>query len=173
MKTSGTLLLLVALICGMAVFAGPARSQNAQQAPPASNPGNAPANNMDIVRQQIQADKKSFVAQNMQLTQSEATAFWPLYDSLQKGLVALGDRLAADAQEYAANYQTLSDATAKRLTQDFLAVQIQRVQLLQSYMPKFEAVLPEKKVARYYQLENKAYAIVNFDAMKQIPLVKY
>jgi len=172
MKQSGVLLLVVALICGTAVFVGPARSQNAQQTPPANNAGNAPANNMDIVRQQIQADKKSFVAQNMQLTQSEANAFWPVYDALQKGLVALGDRVAADVNEYAANYQTLSDPTAKKLTEDYLAIQSDRVNLLRSYLPKFRAVLSEKKVARYYQLENKAYAIVLYDAMKQIPLVK-
>jgi len=75
-------------------------------------------------------------------------------------------------QEYAANYQNVSDATARKLTEDYLAAQADRVKLLQSHLPKFRAVLPEKKVARYYQLENKAYAIVLFDLMKQIPLVK-
>jgi hypothetical protein len=33
-------------------------------------------------------------------------------------------------------------------------------------------VLSEKKVARYYQLENKAYAVVLYDAARQIPLAK-
>jgi len=168
MKAIGAVFVVVALTIGITLFVGPALSQNT--AP--SGSGSTPANNMDIMRQKIQADKKAFIAQNMQLTQAEANAFWPVYDQLQKGLVGLGDRLAADVQEYAANYQSLSDATAKKLTEDYLAIQGDRVKLLQSYLPKFRAVLPEKKVARYYQLENKAYAIVLYDLMRQIPLVK-
>ena len=171
MRRTATLLLVAGLTFGAAIFSGPARSQNTQ-APP-TKPANAPANNMDIVRNQIQADKKSFVAQNMQLTQAEAGAFWPVYDALQKELGALGDRVQSDIEQYAANYNSLSDAQAKSITQDVLAAQFQRAQLLVSYIPKFEAVLPEKKVSRYYQLENKANAIVMFDLMKQIPLVKY
>jgi hypothetical protein len=171
MMRSGSLLLAAAMLCGLAAFAGPARSQNTQTPPP--NPANTPANNMDIVRQQIAADKKSFVAQNMQLTQAEAAAFWPVYDALQKDLSALGDRAQNDVEQYAANYKTLTDAQAASITQDYLATQVQRAQLLVSYLPKFQAVLPQKKVSRYYQLENKAYAIVMYDLVKQIPLVKY
>jgi hypothetical protein len=170
MKRIGPLLLAVALLCGLAVFAGPARSQNTQTPP---NPANAPANNMDIIRKQIAADKKSFVAQNMQLTQAEAAAFWPIYDALQKDLSALGDRAQNDIEQYAANYNALTDAQAESITQDYLATQVQRAQLLVSYLPKFQAVIPQKKVSRYYQLENKAYAIVMYDLVKQIPLVKY
>ena len=127
---------------------------------------------MDIVRQQIKADKKAFVAKNMQLTQAEATAFWPVYDAFQKELGALGDRSVRLVREYASNYQNLSDATAKQLTEEYLTIERDRVALLQSYLPKFRAVLPEKKVARYYQLENKAYVVVMYSAVRQIPLVK-
>jgi hypothetical protein len=39
------------------------------------------------------------------------------------------------------------------------------------FLPKFRKVLPEKKVARYYQLENKINAVVEYELAKQIPLV--
>jgi len=141
----------------------PALSQSSQS---------PPADNMDIVRQQIKADKKAFVAKNMQLTQAEANQFWPVYDAFQTELGALGDRTVRLVREYRDNYQNLSDATAKQLTEDYLAIERDRVALLQSYLPKFRSVLPEKKVARYYQLENKASAIINYNAARQIPLAK-
>lgn len=155
-----SLLLTVGLITAMALSIVPALSQS------------PPADNMEIVRQKIQADKKAFIAKNMQLTQAEATAFWPVYDAFQTALGALSDRTIRLVREYASNYQSLSDATAKQLTEDYLAIQRDRVALLQSYLPKFKSVLPEKKVARYYQLENKAYAVILYDAARQIPLVK-
>jgi len=33
-------------------------------------------------------------------------------------------------------------------------------------------VLPEKKVARYYQLENKIQAVLTYELAKNIPLVE-
>lgn len=159
-RDRGMLVLIGALIAGMTVSAVPARSQN------------TPANNMEIVREKIRADKKLFVSQNMQLTESESKVFWPVYDDLQKALGNLNDRAIGLIQEYANNYQSLSDATAKKLTEDYLTLQGDRVKLLQSYLPKFRSVLPEKKVARYYQLENKMYAVVLYDLARQIPLAK-
>jgi hypothetical protein len=46
------------------------------------------------------------------------------------------------------------------------------LKLRQSYLPKFRKVLSEKKVARYYQLENKVEAVIEYDIAKQIPLMK-
>jgi len=158
-----SLLLAVALMTALAASIVPALSQSSQS---------PPADNMDIVRQQIKVDKKAFVAKNMQLTQAEATAFWPVYDAFQKELGALGDRSVRLIREYASNYQNLSDASANQLTEEYLTIERYRVALLQSYLPKFRAVLSEKKVARYYQLENKANVVVMYSAVRQIPLAK-
>ena len=40
-----------------------------------------PADNMEIVKEKIRTDKKLFVATNMQFTESEASAFWPVCES--------------------------------------------------------------------------------------------
>jgi len=45
-----------------------------------------PADNMEIVKEKIRTDKKLFVATNMQLTESEANAFWPVYEAYQAEL---------------------------------------------------------------------------------------
>ena len=40
-----------------------------------------PADNMQILRDKIKADKKLVVAANMKLTESEAKGFWPVYEA--------------------------------------------------------------------------------------------
>ena len=131
-----------------------------------------PADNMQIVRDKIKADKKLFVAEAMSLTESEAKAFWPVYDNYQKDLIKLNDRAIRMIQNYAKNYQSMTNEAAKKLTDEFLAIRGEQQELMVSYLPQFRKVLPDIKVARYYQLENKISAVVNYDLAMNIPLVQ-
>ena len=44
--------------------------------------------------------------------------------------------------------------------------------LRQAYLPKFRKVLPETKVVRYYQIENKIQAALFYELAANIPLMK-
>jgi hypothetical protein len=138
----------------------------------AAQQGDAQSDNMQIVREKIQADKKLLVAANMNLTENEAKAFWPVYDSYQKDIIKLNDRTLANISDYAANVDKMSDDMAKKIVKEHLAIEGDRQKLRQSYLSKFAKALPYKKVMRYYQLENKISAIVTYDAAKKIPLVE-
>jgi len=141
----------------------------------ASVPGSAqekPADNMQLVLEKIRADKKLLVAENMQLTEAEAQAFWPVYGAYQDELFLLRARTAKLITEYAAAYDQMSDATAKKLLDEYLTIEKLGLRLRQAYLPKFRAVLPEVKVARYYQIENKIYAALLYELGAKIPLAK-
>ncbi|HSD50197.1 MAG TPA: hypothetical protein VLG48_02230 [Candidatus Methylomirabilis sp.] len=150
-------LLVVALV---AVIAVPALAQD------------KPADTMQIVREKIQADKKLLVATNMALTEKEAQAFWPVYESFQKDLGLLNGRMLVLIQDFAKSYQGMTDEAAKKLVGEYLAIEGDRVKLKQSYLPKLRRSLPEKKVARYLQIENKIEAVIRYEVADQIPLVK-
>ncbi len=130
-----------------------------------------PADNMDIVREKIRADKKLLVAQNMQLTEDEARAFWPVYEDYQNELFLLQSRSIKLIKDFDAVYENMTDADAKRLLDEYLTIEGLRQKVRLAYLPKFREVLPEKKVARYYQIENKIYAVVNYELARGIPLI--
>jgi len=130
-----------------------------------------PADNMQLVREKIQTDKKLFIAENMKLMESEAKVFWPVYEDYQKELDKLVDKTVKLIENYATNYQTMTEEAAKELINGYLAIETERVTLMKSFLPKLRKVLPEKKVARYYQLENKINAVVKYGLARQIPLV--
>jgi hypothetical protein len=131
-----------------------------------------PADNMDLVKEKIRTDKKLFIATNMQLTESEAKAFWPVYETYQAELGKLRGREIKLIEEFAANYETMSDDVAKNLLDDSLAIDSDHQKLRQSYLLKIRGVLPDKKVARYYQLESKIDAVLEYEMAKRIPLVQ-
>jgi len=131
-----------------------------------------PADNMQILMEKLKADKKLLVAENMDLTEKEAKAFWPIYESYQKDLEKINQRLGKLINDYAANYQSMSDDAADKLSTEFIGIEVDRTKLMQAYQPKLKKALPAKKVARYLQLENKIRAVINFQLAANIPLVK-
>src|SRR5437764_13219407 len=76
-----------------------------------------PADNMQILRDKIKADKKLVVATNMELTESEAKDFWPIYDAYQKDLRKINQRIAKLLESYADDFRgkSLTDDKAKKL----------------------------------------------------------
>jgi hypothetical protein len=129
---------------------------------------------MQILRDKIKADKKLVVASNMQLTESEAKAFWPVYEQYQKDLLAINQRIAKLIEDYAADYRgnTLTDEKAMKLVNEYVAIEKAEAGLKESYVPKLSKVLPAKKVARYIQIENKIRALVKYELAGGIPLVQ-
>ena len=130
------------------------------------------ADNMEIVKEKIRTDKKLLVATNMQLTEPEANAFWPVYEAYQAELDKLRDREVMLIEKFAASYETMSDDAAKNLLEDSLSIDIDHQKLRQSYLAKFRGVLSDTKVARYYQLESKIDAVMEYELAKRIPLVR-
>jgi len=129
---------------------------------------------MEILRDKLKADKKLLVATNMELTESEAKNFWPVYEDYQKELQKINQRLVKLLNDYAADYKTnsVSDEKAKKLTDEYVSLQQAEANLTTSFVPKLNEALPPKKVARYLQIENKIRAVIKYDLASTVPLVQ-
>lgn len=131
-----------------------------------------PIYDMMKMQEEIQINKRQFIAKNMQLTSTEAEKFWPLYDSYEKDFERLNVRSSKLIEEYAASFQSLSDEQARRLLIDYLVVERDRQKTREYYVGKFRSAISPKQVLRFYQLENKIQALVNYDLASKIPLAK-
>jgi hypothetical protein len=108
----------------------------------------------------------------MQLTEAEAKAFWPVYDQYQDELFLLRTRTAKLIKDFSDAYEKMANETAKKLMDEYMTIETLGPKLRQAYLPKFRKVLPEVKVVRYYQIENKINAVLIYELAKNIPLVK-
>jgi hypothetical protein len=131
-----------------------------------------PATDMNTVRQELRAHKKDLVAKNLQLTETEAKAFWPVYEKYQTEMKDIGDRMVKLVENYGLTHKVMTNDTASKLLDKYMKIQSDRVKLQEKYLPKFEKALPITKVARYYQIENKFRAAVDYDVTSQIPLME-
>jgi len=161
-KALWTLFIVTALMVAVATFPTPALTQGTS------------TDNMQILREKIKADKKLLVAANMDLTESEAKGFWPVYEEYQKDLTAINQRIGKLIESYAADYRanTLTDEKAKKLIDELVAIEQAETGLKTSSVPKLRKVLPEKKVACYLQIENKIRAVVKYELAGAVPLLQ-
>jgi hypothetical protein len=158
-RTTCSAVLLVGVLEGMTI---PAWSQD------------KPANNMEIVHEKLKADKKLIVSKYMELTESEAKNFWPVYEEYQADLQKIDQRLLSLLQSYAADYRnkSLTDEKAQKLLDEWIAIENDDAKRRGSFVPKVMKALPAKKAARYLQIENEYRILLKYDLATTVPLVQ-
>ena len=131
-------------------------------------------NKLEITDETLKADKKLIVAKYMELTESEAKTFWPVYEEYQKDLQKLNERLRSLLQSYATEYQSnsLSDDKAKKLLDEWIALDKDEASHRKIYAAKVLKVLPAKKAARYVQIENEFRVLLKYHLAATVPLVQ-
>ena len=126
---------------------------------------------MSILLDTIRANRKAFVAVNLDLSAEEAKGFWPLYDKYQGELTPISDKVLKLVDEYVDHFSDLKDDRAAELMKDYLAADAERIKVRQSYLPEFSKVVSGRTVARFYQLENKMDAVLRYELAKTIPVI--
>ena len=139
----------------------------AQQATPAVSD-----DYIQLVRKDLRSDKKSLVAANMSLTESEATKFWPVYDQYATDLTKINDNKLVVIKEYAAKYDNLSSEEAQALVRKWNEADDAVIQLRLKYLPKFQDALHSKKTARFFQLDRRIGLVLDLQLASEIPLVE-
>jgi len=137
-----------------------------------------PASNMEILRQKIKADKKLLVAVNMDLTESEAKGFWPVYDAYQRDVEVADRRRAVVVEAIVVMDKPLTNLYAKTLANELIAADEQELKARRTLHNRLikplpgRAIMSPAKAARYLQLESKIRAMKAYDIATTIPLVK-
>ena len=142
-------------------------------------PGNSPAgaqntvNDRDIemLRKDLRAQRKQITAQNMNLTSDEATKFWPIFEQYRQEAIKANDDRWALIKDYAANYNTMTDAQAQDYMNRATSIEQQLLTLRMKYVPQFEKVISPKKTALWYQIDRRIDLLINLQFSSLIPMV--
>ena len=136
-------------------------------------PVTAQADEIELTRSIIETQRQAIIAKNMELTEPEAVEFWPAFRSYRGELAGLGDRTIAMIKGYADSFNadSMTDEKADVLIKEYFSIEEAKLKLQKRWWKKFGKILPTRKAARYYQLENKLDAVVDVDLAGQIPLI--
>ena len=127
---------------------------------------------LDLKKKIMFDQKRLVVMENMEFTEEEAAAFWPVYDKHQEELFQINQRGAKLILAYASVYQTLTDEQAVKLVDEYYDIQDDRLAVMKKMAVDVGKVLPGKKAFRYLQVEAKLSAIGRYELAKEIPLAR-
>ena len=116
--------------------------------------------------------KRELIVKYMQLTVQESEAFWPIYNDYQKAFRRVADRMIKLIKAFAKEHENLSDEKAEAMLDEYFLIEEEKLSIKKSYLNKFRAVLPPKKVLWYYQLENKIEVGFLYEVASGVPFVK-
>ena len=129
---------------------------------------------LETSRIELQAQKKLKIAKNLPLTNDESEPFWTLYNDYQNDMSKITKQSFDLIRKYSDEYErnSISNQSAENMIAEFFRIEHREIQLKESYLPKFQAVLPTKKVFLFYQLDNKIDTLIRCDIAKKLPLIK-
>jgi hypothetical protein len=127
---------------------------------------------VQLLRADLKASKRALIKESMQLDESQASAFWPLYNQYDVEQSKLGDQKLALIQEYGHDFLTMTDAKADQLGHRALELEDQRQALRKKYYELFKKTLPTVLVVRFFQLDNQIQLVVDLQIAANLPIIE-
>jgi Spy/CpxP family protein refolding chaperone len=149
-----------------------AQAMDAQAPPPDGARRVISPQEIELLRKDIRSQKKQLIAQNLKLTDSDATKFWPIYDRYTAELVKINDKKYAAIQEYADHYGTLSDQQALSLMKQWEEVDVAAAQLRAKYLPNVTEAIGGKNAATFAQIDRRLTLMIELQLSSKIPLLQ-
>jgi hypothetical protein len=125
-----------------------------------------------IILKQVMTDKRAVFAQNLQLTEAESRAFWPIYDEYEGKAKKLNDEFLQLVDDYAAKFGSINDADAAAMLKTKMRIEKDREALKQAYTKKVAKALPPVKALRYAQIETRLDNMLRSEVYGLIPLAQ-
>ena len=164
---------LLAMMGAAWMLSGAAATASAQAtAPQESHPHVISSQDLDLLRKDLRSKRKQLIAANLQLTDEEATKFWPVYDQYVAELIAINDKKFGLIQQYADNWGKMTNEQSLSFTRQWLDADIATAQLRQKYVPIVSKVLDGKKSATFFQLDRRIAMMIELQVSSQMPLVQ-
>ena len=178
--------LAVSVPLALAIVAG-ASAQTAKPSAPAAKPSTpAPAAKpaaadsrdvnlrayVELLRSDVRSQKVAILTEMMDFTEQEDAKFWPIYREYDVELSKINDDRVTLIQEYAKNYDQMTEAVADRLARGALDLEARRNAVKLKYYDRFKTATSAKTAARFLQVENQLLMIIDLQIASALPVVK-
>jgi hypothetical protein len=168
---TGVAVTLLGLILAPAALAQAPASPSPSTVAPSASPTST-RTDLTLTRASIQAQRQAIVATAMDLDDKQTAEFWPVYRAYRVEINKVNDRLQTILTTYLEHYPDVPDPVARQLIDESLRIEQARQDVRSAFLPRFRQVLPDRKVARFLQVEHRLDTIVNAELAERVPLVE-
>jgi hypothetical protein len=126
----------------------------------------------DLVRKDLRAEKRTLIAESVDLTPEQTLTFWAVYDRYEQEFAALWDLRLANTKKYADHYEHMTDRIAEELAKTMLDNDSRLVALRSKYYAQFKAAVGPRLAARFLHVEGALDRLVELQLLAQLPLLR-
>jgi hypothetical protein len=126
---------------------------------------------LELLRSDIQTEKKEIIAATLNFTDEEASKFWPIYREYELELAKLGDARLALIKDYAKHYENMTDVKAKELAKESFRIEENTTKLRKKYYGKIEKALSSIQAVRFAQLDRRIGMLLDLQISSEIPIM--
>jgi hypothetical protein len=132
---------IISVLLALALVAGMVKAQDKQE-----------KKNGHDWRERVRAEQVAFITNELDLSESEAQAFWPVYNDIQK---QRREAFKAVGQAFAALQEGAEEKDAAKLLDQYLAAKKAGEKIEAEAVARYKKVLPVSKVAKLILAEEK------------------
>ena len=108
----------------------------------------------------------------MALDSDQAAKFWPIYKEYEAELDKVNDIRVANIQQYAKDYDNMTDTEADDLIHKAMDYHKQRSDLLAKYYERMKGELGAVTAARFVQVENQLLLLIDLEINAKLPVAQ-
>lgn len=125
---------------------------------------------LQLLRQDLRSQKQKLIAQNLPMTESEATKFWAVYNRYSDEQRPINEEKLQLVRRYGEQWQNMTNDEALIYIRRWLELDDQAHQLRSKYVVPMSEVLPGKKAATFFQLDRRISMMLDLQLASQLPL---
>jgi hypothetical protein len=161
---------VIALLLAFGAFSGLAYAEApVTNAAPALASGEQ--DTLSLLRAGLRMDHREFVKASLALNDDEAKKFWTLYNQYEADMIKVHDRKWQVIQDYADNYDDVSEDKAAELVKNMFDVRQARTDVMKTYYKKVVKALSNRLAMRFVQIESVWNAASDLKLGTEIPLI--
>jgi len=128
---------------------------------------------IELLRQDIKAQKVAILTEALDLTDEQGTVFWPIHREYEAELTKINDQRIALIKEYAANYDTgMTLKRVKEITDQTFKLEQERVKLRKKYTEKFQKEVNPMAAAKFIWIERMINNLGDLQIQTELPFLK-
>lgn len=126
---------------------------------------------LDVIQGIYGKSKKELAVAYMAVPEAQSAAFWKIYDEFEAERKVLGKAKVATIENYAANYENLTDEKADVIAKAALKNNMDYQKLFSKYYDKYKKAVGAVTAAKIIQFENYMQTIVQSEIQDSIPFI--
>lgn len=124
----------------------------------------------ELLRSDIRTQKVAIITEVMGFSDAEDAAFWPIYREYDNQMASLGDERVAMIEEYARNYDQMTDAVADKLAAKAIDIDARRRAALGNCYERVKKATSAQTALRFLQVEHQLQLLIDLQIASALPI---